>query len=198
MNAYTLLRMWIQYSIYLWTQTWMRIWSKSTDWRGWNICGSGHCACSLVGPHHGCGPNKVDGIYDVTIARHQTLRSYAHTCLAYINQAKQIFIAPYWNVIIIRYWINTEPQNCINWSVLDRTDPLFPGSFEHYQVWQEFWHNCSLYCCRKCVFAACRTKISFIYSKTDGISLHPVVVYFEAAWVSHSLLLLTNFFLSQI
>jgi len=93
---------------------------------------SGHYACSLGGPHHGCGPNRVDGIYDVTIARHQTLRSHPHTCLAYINQAKQIFIVPYWNVIIIRYWIGTEPQNCINWSVLDRTDPLFPGSFEHY------------------------------------------------------------------
>ena len=34
-----------------------------------------------------------------------------------------------WCVIIIRYWIGTEPQNCINWSVLDRTDPLFPRSF---------------------------------------------------------------------
>ena len=71
-------------------------------------------ACSPGGPHHGCGPNRVDGIYEVTIARHQTLLSHPHTCLAYINQAKQIFIAPYWNVIIIRYWIGTEPQNCIN------------------------------------------------------------------------------------
>jgi len=26
----------------------------------------------------------------------------------------------------------TEPQNCRNGWVLDRTDPLFPGSFEHY------------------------------------------------------------------
>jgi len=50
------------------------------------------------GPHRGCGPNRLDGIYDATIARHQTLRSYPNTCLAYINQAKQIFIAPYWNV----------------------------------------------------------------------------------------------------
>jgi len=77
---------------------------------------------------------RVHGIYDVTIARHQTLRSHAHTCLAYINQAKQIFIGPYCNVIIIRYWIGTEPQNCINWSVLNRTNPLFPGSFEHYHL----------------------------------------------------------------
>ena len=75
---------------------------------------SGHYACSLGGPHHGCGPNRVDGIYDVTIARHQTLCSHPHTCLSYINQAKHIFIARYWNVIIIRYWIGTEPQNCIN------------------------------------------------------------------------------------
>ena len=33
---------------------------------------SGHNACSLGGPHHGCEPNRVDRIYDVTIARHQT------------------------------------------------------------------------------------------------------------------------------
>jgi len=37
----------------------------------------------------------------------------------------------HWYVIIIRYWIGSEPQNCINWSVLDRTDLLFAGSFEH-------------------------------------------------------------------
>ena len=85
-----------------------------------------------VGHTTACRPNRVDGIYDVTIARHQTLRSHPHSCLAYINQAKQIFIVPYWNAIIFRYWIGTEPQNCINWSVLDRTNPLFPGSFEHF------------------------------------------------------------------
>ena len=50
---------------------------------------SGHYACSLD------GPNRVDLIYDVTIASHQTLRSPPRACLAYIGQAKQIFIAPY-------------------------------------------------------------------------------------------------------
>ena len=130
MKVYKSLRMRIQYSIYLWT-TGQNPWTDVDEiFRDPHL--SGHYACSPGGPHHGCGPNKVDGIYDVTIARHQTLCSHPHTCLAYINQAKQIFIAPYWNVIIIWYWIGTEPQNCINWSVLDQTDPLFPGSFEHY------------------------------------------------------------------
>jgi len=34
-------------------------------------------------------PNRVDGIYDVTIARqwHQTLRTHPHACLAYISQS---------------------------------------------------------------------------------------------------------------
>jgi len=95
MKVYKSLRTRIQYSIYLWTQTRMRIWSNlRTDVD--EIFGdphlSGHYACSLGGPHHGCGPNRVNVIYDVTIARHQTLRSHAHTCLAYINPAKQIFI----------------------------------------------------------------------------------------------------------
>jgi len=36
-------------------------------------------------------------------------------------------------VIIIRYWIGSEPQNCINWSVLDRTDLLISGLYEHYR-----------------------------------------------------------------
>ena len=48
-------------------------------------------------PHHSVVPGwaRVNGIYNFTIARHQTLRSHAHDCLAYINQATQIFIAPY-------------------------------------------------------------------------------------------------------
>ena len=42
------------------------------------------------------------------------------------------WVQVHWYVIIIQYWIDSEPQNCINWSALDQTNPLFPGSFEHY------------------------------------------------------------------
>ena len=41
---------------------------------------SGHYACSLGGLHHGCGPethSQRRRNYDVTIARHPTLRSHA-------------------------------------------------------------------------------------------------------------------------
>jgi len=48
---------------------------------------SGHYACSLD------GPNRVDGMYDVIVARHQTLRSHAHVCLVYIDQEKNSYSA---------------------------------------------------------------------------------------------------------
>ena len=56
MKVYKSLRTRIQYSIYLWTQTRMRIWwNLRTDVD--EIFGdphlSGHYACSLGGPHHG-------------------------------------------------------------------------------------------------------------------------------------------------
>jgi len=53
-------------------------------------------------------PNRADGIYDVTIARHQTLHSHPHACLAYINQAKQIFIAPYTQVDQMLVIVHTD------------------------------------------------------------------------------------------
>ena len=67
-----------------------------------------------VGHTMAVGQTESTEFMTVTISRHQPLRSHAHTCLAYINPAKQIFIVPYWNVIIILYWIGTELQNCIN------------------------------------------------------------------------------------
>jgi len=65
MKVYKSLRTRIQYSIYLWTQTRMRIWEnlrRDMDEIFWDLHLSGHYACSLDGPHHGCGPNRDDGI----------------------------------------------------------------------------------------------------------------------------------------
>jgi len=67
------LRTWIQYSIYLWTQTQIRIFGQNPRTIVDEIFGDLHLSAYSVD-----GPNRVDGIYDVTITRHQTLRSHPH------------------------------------------------------------------------------------------------------------------------
>ena len=85
MKEYKSLRTRIQYSIYMWTQTRMRIFGQNPRTNVDEIFGdprlSGHYACSLD------GLNRVDGMNDVTVARHQTLHSHARACLAYISQS---------------------------------------------------------------------------------------------------------------
>ena len=76
MKVYKSLRTRLQYSIYLWTQT--RIWSKSTD-QCLKYLGIRTCLVTVHAPWvvHTTAVGQRQRNYDVTIARHRTLRSHA-------------------------------------------------------------------------------------------------------------------------
>ena len=134
MKEYKSLRTRIQYSIYLWTQTRMRIWSKSMDWRGWNIWGSTPLwsPCVLPGwatPWLWAKQSRQNLWRHNRQAPKITLPS---TYLPGIHQSNKTNIYSvlwecYYNLVLDRYW-TAELHKLISTGSDQST---FPGSFEH-------------------------------------------------------------------